>query len=265
MQRCIPFSWRLGPNFTESVKLLARDKYDLYKDFHEQVERSKQQAASSKQQAASSKQQASSAECPYPITITIGYGWSEHAGEGGLNKHWDFLRDMAGKAVKDISKRAAKRSGAQHPLKVSINRLRGRHGTTLFGGILQKIDRSDILFFDISGSNPNVHFELGYAIGTKGADSGRVFIFGDESKLSCTENEKSGPCSDIAGYMLTLYRASSKSDKSKGAKKDQSTFKLNDPRGFSAALISSLTEVARERGMWGSARTTFETENDAES
>jgi hypothetical protein len=65
--------------------------------------------------------------------------------------------------------------------------------------------------------------------------------------------------------MLTLYRASSKSDKSKGAKKDQSTFKLNDPRGFSAALISSLTEVARERGMWGSARTTFETENDAES
>jgi hypothetical protein len=47
--RCIPFSWRLGPNFTESVKLLARDKYDLYKDFHEQIERSKQQAASSKQ------------------------------------------------------------------------------------------------------------------------------------------------------------------------------------------------------------------------
>ena len=110
-----------------------------------------------------------------------------------------------------------------------------------------------------------MHFELGYAIGTKGADSGRVFIFGIESKLTCKENEKSGPCSDIAGYMLTLYEASNKSEKSKSSKKDQSLFKLNDPRGFRAALISTLSEVARERGMWGAASTNFETESDADS
>lgn len=190
-------------------------------------------------------------ESQHPITISIGYGWSEHTGNNGLNEHWNFLRNEAEKAVTEFSKRADKRESAQHPLKISIHRLRGRHGTTLFGGILQKIDRSDILFFDITGSNPNVHFELGYAIGTKGADSGRVFIFGEESKQTCKKNEKSGPCSDIAGYMLTLYKASIKSEKSKGAKKDQSTFKLKDSRGFRAALISSLTEIARERGMWG--------------
>ncbi len=189
-------------------------------------------------------------ESQHPITISIGYGWSEHTGNNGLNEHWNFLRNEAEKAVTEFSKRADKRESAQHPLKISIHRLRGRHGTTLFGGILQKIDRSDILLFDISGRNPNVHFELGYAIGKKGADSGRVFIFGEESKLTWTENEKSGPCSDIAGYMLTLYEASSKSEKSKSSKKDQSLFKLNDPRGFRAALISALTEVARERGMW---------------
>jgi hypothetical protein len=65
--------------------------------------------------------------------------------------------------------------------------------------------------------------------------------------------------------MLTLYKASIKSEKSKSSKQDQSLFKLNDPRGFRAALISSLTEVAREHGMWGATRTAFETESDAES
>lgn len=191
------------------------------------------------------------AESPYPITISIGYGWSEHTGNDGLNEHWNFLRKEAEKAVSELSKRAAKRLGAQHPLNVSIRRLRGRHGTTLFGGILQKIDRSDILFFDISGRNPNVHFELGYAIGKKGADSGRVFIFSEEIKEVEKENQESGPCSDIAGYMLTLYEALNKSVKLKKSKNDESSFKLNDQRGFRSALISSLTDLARERGMWG--------------
>jgi hypothetical protein len=216
----------------------------------QQAASSKQQAASSKQQAASSKQQA--AERPlgttegHPITLSVGYGWSEHAGNGGLNDHWDFLRKEVEKAAAELTSRAANRSGAQYPLKISIHRLRGRHGTTLFGGILQKIDRSDILFFDISGKNPNVHFELGYAIAKKGADSGRIYIFSELGKE---------PCSDLTGYMLSQYQPSTDSGKTK---KNKAPLELVDSRGFRSALVASLIEVAKERDMWGQNSTILE-------
>lgn len=217
--------------------------------------------------------QDSTVECQVPITISIGYGWSEHNPEdeakyknqNGLNEQWNFLRNEAEKAVAEFSKRAAKRERSKCPLKISIHRLRSRHGATLFAGILKKIDRSDILFFDITGRNPNVHFELGYAIAKKGANSGRVFIFHKKDKEADNKNQKTEPCSDIAGYMLTFYNSSNKGEKSMGFKKDQYKFKLKDQRGFRAALISSLTDVARVREMWGVATTTFETESDAES
>ena len=164
---------------------------------------------------------------------------------------------MADKAVKDISKRAAMRSGEQHPLKVSINRLRGRHGATLFGGILQKIDRSDILFFDISGGNPNVHFELGYAIAKKGSDLGRVYVFSEE-----VVGKSKKPCSDLACYMLTKYTFPKNKGKSKSYQNDRTIPELKDQRGFHAALVNTLIDIARERGMWGTSKTIFEKECD---
>jgi hypothetical protein len=137
-------------------------------------------------------------------------------------------------------------------LRISVNRLRGRHATTLLGGILRKIDRSDILFFDISGNNPNVHFELGYAIAQKGQDSGRVYIFSKKGTL---------PCSDLTGYMFSQYQPSTSSGKSK---KNKGPLALVDPRGFRAALISSLIEVAKERGMWGYSQSSLEVEGKSD-
>ena len=107
-----------------------------------------------------------------------------------------------------------------------------------------------------------MHFELGYAIAKKGSDLGRVYIFSEEVDKKAENNK---PCSDLAGYMLTKYTVSKKVAKSKSSKINQSTLKLKDERGFRAALISTLTEVARERGMWGGTSKTFETESDADS
>jgi len=188
----------------------------------------------------------------HPITLSVGYGWSEYAGEGGLNVHWNFLRNEVKKAANEVVKRAANRSGTQSPcrrLRVSVNRLRGRHATTLLGGILRKIERSDILFFDISENNPNVQFELGYAIAKKGQDSGRVYIFSKKGTV---------PCSDLTGCMFSQYQPSNNSGKSKDNK--VGPLELVDPRGFRAALVSSLIEVAKERGMWSLSKSTLEVE-----
>ena len=189
----------------------------------------------------------------FPITLSVGYGWSEHHGTGGLNDHWRFLRNEVQKAAAELEKRGDKRRGAKNPLRISINRLRGRHGNTLIGGLLQKIDRSDILFFDISGKNPNVHFELGYALAQKGAGSGRVYVFSEEGEKAC---------SDLTGYMLSQYRLNTASGK---PKKGAPLMTLLDPIGFRSALVASLIEVAKDRGMWGYADTVIETESNTEN
>lgn len=93
-----------------------------------------------------------------------------------------------------------------------------------------------------------MHFELGYAIAKKGSDLGRVYIFSEEVDV---KDEDKKPCSDLAGYMLTEYTVSKKGAKSKSSKINQSTLKLKDERGFRAALVNTLKDLAIERGMWG--------------
>lgn len=153
------------------------------------------------------------------------------------------MRDQVQKAADELKKRAASRKHGNAPLKISVGRLRGRHGASLLGGILRKIESADVLFFDISGNNPNVLFELGYALAIKGADSGRVYVFCDESKT---------PCSDLKGFMLTYYQ-SVKSELKK-TKNNSPVLKLEDPRGFLAALRGTLIQIATDRDMWGESK-----------
>ena len=138
-----------------------------------------------------------------------------------------------------------------------MGRLRGHHGTTLIGGILRKIERADILLFDITGDNPNVHFELGYALAIKGADSGKVFVFRESGKDKTNSSDK--PCSDLSGYMLTLYKRNETTTGKSGSKPG---FKLNDPKGFLAALRTILIGLAEEREMWGQSKNVLEEVND---
>jgi len=115
---------------------------------------------------------------------------------------------------------------------------------------MRRIREADVLIFDISGGNRNVHFELGCALAMRGLDSERVYIFTDTLDVA----------TDLSGLMFTKYgRIPAKSQNQKAFAK------LEDLRGFRAALVATLKQIAEERGMFGKAIQTFEAEDEDES
>lgn len=144
-----------------------------------------------------------------------------------------------------LEKKAFGREKAKFPLRVDVRRLRSRHAGTILGSIFKRIEDSDILIFDISGNNPNVLFELGYAAAKKGLDSGNVYLF------TCSKDDPS----DLKGLMFTRYVKSNEN------KANASQFTLADLKGFQASLLGALTDIARERMMIGRSKTSFEAED----
>ncbi len=131
-----------------------------------------------------------------------------------------------------------------------MRRLRSRHGGTVLGTILRRIDEADVLIFDISGNNPNVLFELGYAVARKGIDSERIYVFSE----SATTTAQKTP-SDLQCVMFTKYEKSETNSKSGQA------FKLTDANGFQSALLSTLKDIAGDREMLGVARSSTDLES----
>jgi hypothetical protein len=115
--------------------------------------------------------------------------------------------------------------------------VRARHGAGVLPRFIELCESSDIVAFDISKFNPNVMFELGLAIASKGVSSGRVFIFMETP--SCGEISKSlGEVpSDLAGYFITFYV------------RGEDGYKICDSTGFRAALRTIVLDDARSRGM----------------
>ena len=143
-------------------------------------------------------------------------------------------------AVQTLEKLARQRKLGVVPLRISVKRLRARHGATVVGSIMRRIKQADVLIFDISGAHRNVHFELGCALAMKGLDSERFYVFSDSSDIA----------SDLSGLMLTKYERLPD-----GAQK--AFAKLENFRGFRAALMGTLRQIAEERGMLGTARNAF--------
>jgi nucleoside 2-deoxyribosyltransferase len=198
----------------------------------------------------------SSYKKPKQIRIAIGYGWSgkkADKGKGGLTNHWSFLREEVKSVISTVYKLSEKRTAPLYPLDVDSSRLRARHGMGALGGILNKIKQSDILIFDITGHNPNVLFELGYALAVKGVNSGQVFIFHQETK-----GKKQSVPSDLTAFMRTEYRLASSFKTKKastnknveGKDKNLCYAKLKDSRGFKASLRGKIIEIAKKRSMW---------------
>ena len=187
-----------------------------------------------------------------PIEISIAYGWNEHDhGENkeGLNDHWDFLKGLANSVAKQLITESKIRTNAEHKLQIRISRLRARHGAGVLQSIKKRIERSDVLIFDISECNPNVLFELGYAMANKGSHCENIFVLTNKTKTP----------SDLSLFMRTEY---SLTDKKNSKKRKEAFGKLKDIKGFRSALLSSLKETARDRSMWGASR--FEVECDEE-
>ena len=189
-----------------------------------------------------------------PIRIAIGYGWMDRGiNKNGLNDHWAFLRDEIKTVISMVKNDSSKRSKSAHPLRIEYSRLRARHGMGALSGILKKIENTDILIFDISKHNPNVLFELGYAMADKGQDSGRIFI------LRETQGEDTP--SDLTAFIRSEYQLATKT-KTKRKGRTSKFAKMSDGRGFKGALIGIIKELAQERSMWGQAKDALELERE---
>jgi hypothetical protein len=170
-----------------------------------------------------------------PITIRIGYPWSS-VEKSSQDPRWIFLRNCFSKVVQEVSKRAKVAENGRK-LSVVLARMRCLHGSFVIASLTTRCHETDILGFDITGNNPNVMLELGVAIGSKGLNSGRIFIFQETPENSAVEPKVP---SDLVGYFITRYTRT----------KENKTYKLADVPGFRAALRSRLMDLARERGMW---------------
>ncbi|MEI8044732.1 MAG: hypothetical protein WCL11_25195 [Verrucomicrobiota bacterium] len=175
-----------------------------------------------------------------PITIRIGYEWTDRNREPHTSPPVDryrFIKKQIELVVAEVQKLAAARQGVR-PLYIQVGRMRARHGAELLPRFRELCRKTDILAFDITGQNPNVMMELGMALGVKEAASGQVFII---KERCCSELEIP---SDLRGYFITYIKLQPQT-------KSQCELKLEDVRGFKAALRADIIDLARERGMWG--------------
>lgn len=181
---------------------------------------------------------------PKPISVRIGYAWpkavNNKAGDAKESPGadvWPFLRDQIGKVLDSIQKTTLKKSTAPWPFSYRLGRMRARHGAGVLPRFIELCESSDIVAFDISKYNPNVMFELGLAIGSKGVSSGRVFLFMETPSCDKTKQSLRKVPSDLAGYFITFYTYGNDG------------YKICDPLGFSAALKAIVLDDARSRGM----------------
>ena len=118
--------------------------------------------------------------------------------------------------------------------------MRALHGASLLENFIRRCTETDIMVFDITGSNPNVMFELGLAMALKGPSCGNIFVFQETTPNDGEPIDK--PPSDLAGYFFTRYhRLKSRAGTQYG---------LNDQSGFRAALRTRIVAAAREKDMW---------------
>ena len=172
-----------------------------------------------------------------PISVLVAYDWSSD--EQGFPV-WPFIRNQV-KAVLDGIGDSDKNGDSRSGFKFTIGRMRAHHGYDMLAAILRRCEETDIVIFDISSSNPNVMVELGIALGSKGTQSGQVFIFQDEAapnaKGERVDFPKNVP-SDLRGYCITLHKVEGKQRI------------LADPPGFRSAIAFIAKKLARERGIW---------------
>jgi hypothetical protein len=169
------------------------------------------------------------------LNIRFGYPWRDGIPEDDLK--YQFLRNLgagAGEAVERV------RGPNGQRLRVRTARLRGLHGAAILDDIRRRIFDSDVLLFDLGGTNSNVLIELGMA-------------------LACSENNRAvfvllpegAPVpSDLSGYLVTYYR-------------ETDEYRVVDHRGFHAALRAALFNRARSKEGWLSWRPNSESKTNA--
>jgi hypothetical protein len=193
-------------------------------------------------------------DVPYPVTIGIAYDWSSESKTGlSARSRYNFLTQSLKQVLDEVSTQAKKSKHAGlFPFSIRMNRMRGLHGGHLLDILDNRLKSADILVFDITGDNPNVMFELGLALGVRGLNSNRVFVFQEVYSGKEGGQIEGAPISktpsDLSGYFLTRYYYDAISRTGKARKAPGC--RLVDSQGFRAALRQRLIDSAREKQMW---------------
>lgn len=162
-----------------------------------------------------------------PVLIRVGYKW---ASRGEKDVLWSFVRERIKVCVDSINSQQRKRHLPEIPVRYS--RMRAMHGGDLLSVFLKRCKESDILLSDITGNAPNVLFELGIALGSKGV-TGNVFVL---QEVDADEKPVDDFPTDLSGYFFTRYLR----DPRRG-------IALVDSNGFRAALLSRIKDAARAK------------------
>lgn len=89
-------------------------------------------------------------------------------------------------------------------LKIQYNRLRATAGSFLLDGIVDRIENSDAVIFDITGFNPNVMFELGVAMqAARSTNGAKVYVICEGKEF-----DRNKIPSDLDGYFVSFYEIS---------------------------------------------------------
>jgi hypothetical protein len=172
-----------------------------------------------------------------PISVLVAYEWSSDELDHPI---WPFIRDHV-KRILDGIEGSRSVGNSRSIFKYTIGRMRAHHGADILAAILRRCQETDIIIFDISSRNPNVMVELGIALGSKGPQSGQVFVLQDEEALN-TKGEPVGfpgnVPSDLRGYCITSHKV-------KGKKRV-----FVDFQGFRSSIVYIAKKLARERGIW---------------
>lgn len=165
------------------------------------------------------------------VTVSVGYAWDSQK-DVRDDEFWCSLRDILTATTKKLQE-------FYEGLNVFINvkRLRASHGGLINTRIVEYIENSDVLVFDVAGRksrkytegyNANVLYELGQAMARK--EPGKIFLW---------KPEKLPVPSDLSCYLWTNYKLEKEGGKL--------TRTLVDRRGFSAQFRSVLVECIRQK------------------
>lgn len=165
------------------------------------------------------------------VTVSVGYAWDPQK-DVRDDEFWCSLRDILTATTTKLQKFY---EGSN--VFISVRRLRASHGGLVDKRIIEYIENSDVLVFDVAGRktrkytegyNANVLYELGQAMARK--EPGKIFLWKPE-KLSVP--------SDLSCYLWTNYKLEKKDGKLART--------LVDRRGFSSQFRSVLVECIRKK------------------
>lgn len=149
------------------------------------------------------------------ISVRVGYGWQTFSGSDMVLSGADVLNDTFWTSLKEMFKPTCEGVERNKNIKVHFDRLRASHGRLVWPSIVKRIEKADVLIFDVAAAplkpipptgvvalpkvlkslNVNVLLEAGCALGKD-----------KPVMLMCPKHLFKMIPSDLSGFLWTLYK-----------------------------------------------------------